>query len=252
MRRRFNLIPSRSGRMICARGLIRRGRGRCLRVCTKTTRSTAPAGNAPGRNSRRNRQISEQESLLINQPPYQRGQDRGDDQRAPPGAQRDRAAEQHDPSRDVHRVAHPGVGTGRYDRLVCGWLGNMDIGPSKRSCFGLSARYCCFSQNDSRPCDAEPPITQGMPTATCPSAAAETQPSATAPTPTWPQKSRLRRESEPLVLSSSTAASASLRTAPSWTVSAASTTSVKGALTASGWVASSLRRNSRSSASRTA
>ena len=53
--------------------------------------------------------------------------------------------------------------------------------------------YCCFSQNDSSPCDAEPPITQGMPTATCPIAAAETQPSATAPTPTWPQKSRLRR-----------------------------------------------------------
>src|SRR5258708_39306955 len=26
--------------------------------------------------------------------------------------------------------------------------------------------HCCFSQNDSRPCDAEPPITQGMPTAT--------------------------------------------------------------------------------------
>src|SRR5258708_36496594 len=77
---------------------------------------------------------------------------------------------------------------------------------------------CCFSQNDSKPCDAEPPITQGMPTATCPSAAAETQPSATAPTPTWPQKSRLRLLSEPLALSSSTAASASLRTAPSCTV----------------------------------
>src|ERR1700716_2028894 len=75
--------------------------------------------------------------------------------------------------------------------------------------------HYCFSQNDSRPCDAEPPITQGMPTATWPSAAAETQPSATAPTPTWPQKSRLRLESEPLALSSSTAASASLRTAPS-------------------------------------
>ena len=44
--------------------------------------------------------------------------------------------------------------------------------------------YCCFSQNDNRPCEAEPPITQGMPIATCPSAAAETQPSATAPTPT--------------------------------------------------------------------
>jgi hypothetical protein len=41
--------------------------------------------------------------------------------------------------------------------------------------------HCCFSQNDSSPCDADPPITQGMPTATCPSAAAETQPSATAP-----------------------------------------------------------------------
>src|ERR1700710_2051452 len=71
--------------------------------------------------------------------------------------------------------------------------------------------HCCFSQNDSRPCDAEPPITQGMPTATWPSAAAETQPSATAPTPTWPKKSRLRLESEPLALSSSTAASASFR-----------------------------------------
>src|SRR5713226_10353375 len=69
--------------------------------------------------------------------------------------------------------------------------------------------HCCFSQNDSRPCDAEPPITQGMPTATWPSAAAETQPSATAPTPTWPQKSRLRLLSEPLALSSSTAARAS-------------------------------------------
>src|SRR4051812_11380574 len=72
--------------------------------------------------------------------------------------------------------------------------------------------HCCFSQNESSPCDAEPPITQGMPTATWPSAAAETQPSATAPTPTCPQKSRLRLESEPLALSSSTAASASLRT----------------------------------------
>jgi hypothetical protein len=79
----------------------------------------------------------------------------------------------------------------------------------------LSLDHCCFSQNDSRPCDAEPPITHGMPTATWPSAAAETQPSATAPTPTWPQKSRLRLESEPLVLSSSTAASAPLRTAAS-------------------------------------
>jgi hypothetical protein len=29
--------------------------------------------------------------------------------------------------------------------------------------------YCCFSQNDSRPCEAEPPITQGMPTAIAPS-----------------------------------------------------------------------------------
>ena len=47
-----------------------------------------------------------------------------------------------------------------------------------------SPDHCCFSQNDSRPCDAEPPITQGMPIATWPSAAAETQPSATAPTPT--------------------------------------------------------------------
>src|ERR1700722_13790535 len=79
----------------------------------------------------------------------------------------------------------------------------------------IADHCCCFSQNDSRPCDAEPPMTQGIPTATWPRAAAETQPSATAPTPTWPQKSRVRLESEPLVLSSSTAASASLRTAPS-------------------------------------
>src|SRR6185295_20005830 len=82
--------------------------------------------------------------------------------------------------------------------------------------------YCCFSQNDSSPCEAEPPITQGMPTATCPNAAAETQPSATAPTPTCPQKLRSRRLSEPLTLSSSTAASASLRNAAICTVSAAS------------------------------
>src|SRR5216683_8445808 len=121
--------------------------------------------------------------------------------------------------------------------------------PHRRS---HALRYCCFSQNDSRPCDAEPPMTQGMPTATCPSAAAETQPRATAPTPTCPQKSRLRRESDPLVLSSSTAASASLRTAASCTVSAASITSVSGALIAAGWPGSSARRNSRSSASRTA
>src|SRR5262249_47192847 len=63
-------------------------------------------------------------------------------------------------------------------------------------------------------------------TSTWPSAAAETPPSATAPTPTWPQKSRLRRASDPLVLSSSTAASASLRTAAA--VSAASITSASG------------------------
>src|ERR1700730_15873837 len=107
-------------------------------------------------------------------------------------------------------------------------------GPRRDAVYG-----CCFCQNGSRPCDAEPPITQGMPTATWPRAAAETQPSATAPTPTWPQKSRLRLESEPLVLSSSTAASASLRTAPSCTVSAASITSASGALTASGWLANS-------------
>src|SRR6516164_4072117 len=94
--------------------------------------------------------------------------------------------------------------------------------------FVFAGAYCCFSQNDSNPCDAEPPITQGMPTAAAPSAAAETQPSATAPTPTCPQKSRLRRESDPLVLSSSTAASASLRTAESCTVSAASITSASG------------------------
>src|SRR5882672_7676078 len=112
--------------------------------------------------------------------------------------------------------------------------------------------HCCFSQNDSRPCDAEPPITQGMPTATWPSAAAETQPNATAPTPTWPQKSRLRLLSEPLALSSSTAASASLRTAPSCTVSAAWITSPSGALIAAGCPASSPRRNSRNPASRTA
>src|ERR1700720_1865332 len=108
-----------------------------------------------------------------------------------------------------------------------------------------AADYCCFSQNDSRPGEAEPPITQGMPTSICPSAAAETQPSAIAPTPTCPQKSRLRRASEPLALSSSTAASASLRTAASCTVSAASITSASGALIAAGWEASSLRRNSR-------
>src|SRR6266436_6120702 len=112
--------------------------------------------------------------------------------------------------------------------------------------------HCCFSQNESRPCEAEPPITQGMPTATWPSAAAETQPSATAPTPTWPQKSRLRLLSEPLALNSSTAASASLRTAPSCTVSAAWITSASGALIAAGCCASSLRRNSRKPASRTA
>src|ERR1700755_429994 len=116
----------------------------------------------------------------------------------------------------------------------------------------LSHHYCCFSQNDSSPCEAEPPITQGMPTSTCPSAAAETQPSAMAPTPTCPQKARLRRESEPLVLSSATAASASLRTAPSCTVSAACTASVNGTLIASGWFGNSLRRNSRNLASRTA
>src|SRR5439155_10448156 len=94
--------------------------------------------------------------------------------------------------------------------------------------------YCCFSQNDSNPCEAEPPITQGMPTATCPSAAAETQPSATAPTPTCPQKLRSRRLSEPLILSSSTAASASLRRAAICTVPAASTTSASGTLPAAG------------------
>src|ERR1700730_81106 len=44
-----------------------------------------------------------------------------------------------------------------------------------------SHHCCCFSQNDSRPCDAEPPITQGMPTATCPSAA---PPPYKTPTPT--------------------------------------------------------------------
>ena len=51
---------------------------------------------------------------------------------------------------------------------------------------GVTGRDYCwfFCQNDNSPCEAEPPITQGMPTATCPSAAAETQPSATAPTPT--------------------------------------------------------------------
>src|SRR5690348_4997062 len=86
---------------------------------------------------------------------------------------------------------------------------------------GCWVNYCCFSQNDSRPCDAEPPMTQGIPISTCPSAAAETQPSAIAPTPTCPQKLRSRRASDPLVFSSSTAASASLRTAPSCTVSAA-------------------------------
>src|SRR6185437_15732056 len=116
----------------------------------------------------------------------------------------------------------------------------------------IPSDHCCFSQNDSRPCDAEPPITQGIPTAIWPSAAADTQPSATAPTPTWPQKSRLRLESDPLVLSSSTAASASFRTAASCTVSAASTTSASGTLTAAGWRASSPRRYSRNPASRTA
>jgi hypothetical protein len=46
------------------------------------------------------------------------------------------------------------------------------------------ADHCCFSQKDNSPCEAEPPITQGMPIAIWPSAAADTQPSATAPTPT--------------------------------------------------------------------
>jgi len=50
--------------------------------------------------------------------------------------------------------------------------------------YGCRSHHCCFSQNDNRPWDAEPPMTQGMPTSTWPSAAAETQPSATAPTPT--------------------------------------------------------------------
>src|SRR3954449_6022790 len=101
-------------------------------------------------------------------------------------------------------------------------------------CYFPSEDRCCFSQNCNKPCEAEPPITQGIPTATCPSAAAETQPSATAPTPTWPQKSRLRRFSEPLILSSSTAAKASLRSAAICTVSAASTTSASGALIGAG------------------
>src|SRR6516225_2359421 len=124
-------------------------------------------------------------------------------------------------------------------------------GPPQKP-YGAGLLHCCFSQNDNSPCEADPPITQGMPTATAPSAAAETQPSATAPTPTWPQKSRLRRESDPLDLSSSTAAMASLRTAPSCTVSAAWITSVSGSLIGSGCFGSSLRRNSRSSVSRTA
>src|SRR6516225_7279386 len=124
-------------------------------------------------------------------------------------------------------------------------------GPPQKP-YGAGLLHCCFSQNDNSPCEADPPITQGMPTATAPRAAAETQPSATAPTPTWPQKSRLRRASEPFALSSSTAASASLRTAPSCTVSAASTTSASGTLTGCGCTASSLRRYSRRPASRTA
>jgi len=93
-------------------------------------------------------------------------------------------------------------------------------------------------------------MTQGMPTATWPSAAAETQPSATAPTPTWPQKSRLRLLSEPLVLNSSTAASASLRHRAELHGIAAWITSASGALIAAGCRASSPRRNSRRPESR--
>ena len=64
--------------------------------------------------------------------------------------------------------------------------------------------------------------------------------SATAPTLTWPQKSRLRRLSEPLVLSSFTAASASFRSTAICTVSAVSTTSASDALTGGGCFASLL------------
>jgi len=34
-----------------------------------------------------------------------------------------------------------------------------------RRYLAASFAYCCFSQNDSKPCEAEPPITQGMPIA---------------------------------------------------------------------------------------
>src|SRR6266567_9131792 len=103
------------------------------------------------------------------------------------------------------KTSLPECAPGRQHSSCCPSVKLQDIGIPEFTLCANSA-HCCFSQNDSRPCDAEPPITQGMPTATWPSAAAETQPSATAPTPTWPQKSRLRRESEPLVLNSSTAA----------------------------------------------
>jgi hypothetical protein len=44
--------------------------------------------------------------------------------------------------------------------------------PNLKTAIAVAARqrsnHCCFSQKDSKPRDAEPPITQGMPTATWP------------------------------------------------------------------------------------
>src|SRR5207248_6682267 len=59
------------------------------------------------------RQIPDEESLLIQQSPYQCGHDRGKDQHTPPRTERNRYAKQHHERGCIHRVSYQSVRAGR-------------------------------------------------------------------------------------------------------------------------------------------
>src|SRR5262245_50051632 len=95
-------------------------------------------------------------------------------------------------------------------------------------------------------------MTQGMPSSNWPVAAATTQPIDRAPCPTWPHEVSARLEFGPFCLSSSIAASDSLRMRAVSTVSAVSITSLRILAVSSGWLGAARLRMASKCKSRTA